>query len=428
FSTKLGEALDAHVGDDLVGLMLIDIDGFKVLNDTHGHEAGDRFLQAVAVGVSEAVGERGLVGRLGGDEFVVLVPSAHDTRDLEQLAGEVDMAVRRCGESAGTSGRLRASIGVTAAPLWAEDRFTLMRQADLAMYRAKQRGGGVAMHDDADNDEIDDPSLVAWLREAIGTPSLELFYQPKVRFDGGGLAGVEALLRWTHPLQGPIAPDRFIPVAEHSGLIRPLTAWVLGEAVRQASEWRAAGRAIDVAVNISPTQMSDPAIVSRVRSLLTEYGVPAHALTLEITESANAGGAVVSDPSVLGLLSCLGVRLSIDDFGVGTSSLARVRSLPVSELKIDRSFVAGATTSGDDAAIVASTIELAHQLGLEVVAEGVEDSASYRLLDELGCDVAQGYLIEEPVPADELIAWLDRPTNGPGETPPALRVLHSTPS
>jgi EAL domain-containing protein (putative c-di-GMP-specific phosphodiesterase class I) len=203
---------------------------------------------------------------------------------------------------------------------------------------------------------------------------------------------------------------------------------VLGEAVHQAAEWRAAGRPIDIAVNISPTQMSDPAIVDRVRSLLTEHDVPARALTLEITESANAGGAVVSDPSVLGLLSCLGVRLSIDDFGVGTSSLARVRSLPVSELKIDRTFVAGATTSGDDAAIVASTIELAHQLGLEVVAEGVEDSASYRLLDELGCDVAQGYLIGGPVPADELVAWLDRPAIGAPTTPPALRVLHSTPS
>lgn len=426
FATELARALDTRLDGALVGLMLIDIDGFKLLNDTHGHEAGDVFLQAVAGAVSAAIGNNGVVGRLGGDEFVVVVPSMVSVDELEQVANDVDLAVRRCGESAGTSGRLRASIGVTAAPVWSEDRFTLMRQADLAMYRAKQRGGGVAMHDDADNGEIDDPSLVAWLREAIGTPSLELFYQPKVRLDGGHLAGVEALLRWTHPLQGPIPPDRFIPVAEHSGLIRPLTSWVLGEAVRQMAAWRAAGRAIDVAVNISPTQMSDPAIVSRVRSLLTEYDVPAHALTLEITESANAGGAVVSDPSVLGLLSCLGVRLSIDDFGVGTSSLARVRSLPVSELKIDRSFVASATTHGEDAAIVASTIELAHQLGLDVVAEGVEDGASYRLLDELGCDIAQGYLIGEPVPGEELIVWLDRPAIGPSEAVPALRVLHGT--
>jgi diguanylate cyclase (GGDEF)-like protein len=428
FSTVLGRALESRKENELVGVMLIDIDGFKVLNDTCGHEAGDRFLQAVAGAVSEVIGEHGVVGRLGGDEFVILVPSASDIDELERLAEQVDAAVRRCGDTIETSGRLRASVGVTAAPLWGEDHFMLMRQADRAMYRAKQRGGGVAMHDDADNDEIDDPSLVAWLREAIGTPSLELFYQPKVRFDGGGLAGVEALVRWVHPLQGPIAPDRFIPAAERSGLIRPLTAWVLGEAIRQAAEWRANGHPIDVAVNISPTQMSDPAIVTRVQALLDTYNVPAHALTLEITESISSRGAVVSDPSVLGLLSCLGVRLSIDDFGVGTSSLARVRSLPVSELKIDRTFVAGATTSGDDAAIVASTIELAHQLGLEVVAEGVEDSASYRLLDELGCDVAQGYLIGEPVPVDELVAWLDRPTIAATATPPALRVLHNTPS
>lgn len=425
FSDKLEEALAARVGGTFVGVMLIDIDGFKVLNDTHGHEAGDRFLQAVAAAVSDELGVAGLVGRLGGDEFVVLVPSARSTDELEQLACDIDIAVRRAGGAVGTPDRLRASIGVTAGPVFAEDRFTLMRQADLAMYRAKQHGGGVAMHDDADDDDLDDPSLVTWLREAIGTPSLELFYQPKVRFDGGGLAGVEALLRWTHPLKGPIAPDRFIPVAEHSGLIRPLTAWVLGEAVRQASAWHAAGHAIEVAVNISPTQMSDPAIVSRVRELLAEHGMPAYALTLEITESANARGAVVSDPSVLGLLSCLGVRLSIDDFGVGTSSLARVRSLPVSELKIDRSFVANATVSGDDAAIVVSTIELAHHLGLEVVAEGVEDAASYRLLEELGCDVAQGYFIGEPMPGDEFVAWLDRPAIGSGETSPALRVVHS---
>ncbi len=258
YSSEVDRALRERKPDSLVGLMLIDLDGFKSLNDTLGHGAGDVFLQALATVLADVVGERGTVGRLGGDEFAVVMPGVPSLEELMATASDVNRSVRAPVEVAGTTVDLRASIGVSVAPLHGEDRFTLLRQADLAMYRAKQQGGGVALHDDRYSGSIDRPSLIAALREAIATSSLSLNYQPKVDLATGEVVGVEALVRWTHPRYGTISPEVFIPVAETSGLIRPLTRWLLTATTGQYREWREIGLDVNVAINISPVQLDDP--------------------------------------------------------------------------------------------------------------------------------------------------------------------------
>ncbi len=404
FTAEVDRALEGRAEGSLVGLMIIDLDGFKSLNDSLGHEAGDIFLQHLGQGLKSVVEGRGIVGRLGGDEFAAVVTKAEDPAELVSIANNLSLAAQTPVEISDTSVSLGASIGVSVAPLHSDDRFTLMRQADLAMYRAKQQGGGVAVHDDATSGHIDRPSLVAAIREAIRATSLDLHYQPKIRFDTGEVAGVEALLRWTHPRYGAIDPEQFIPVAESSGLIRPLTRWVLDAVMSQCAEWRREGLELNVAVNLSPVQLDDPTIVTDVRQLLDAHELPPSMLTLEITESRALTGPF-DDRHVLEPLADLGVRLSIDDFGVGTSSLARVKHLPVREVKIDKSFIVGLTADATDDAIVGSVIALVHRLDLEVVAEGVESEATYRRLSALGCDIAQGFLISAPLHPAELALW-----------------------
>jgi len=408
YSAEVDRALLERRPGSLVGLMLIDLDGFKSLNDTLGHGAGDVFLQALATVLADVVGERGTVGRLGGDEFAVVMPDVRDLDDVGAVAAEINRSVRAPVEIAGTTVDLRASIGVSVAPMHGEDRFTLLREADLAMYRAKQEGGGVAVHDDRYSGQIDRPSLIAALREAINTSSLVLNYQPKVDLVTGELAGVEALVRWTHPRYGAISPETFIPVAESSGLIRPLTRWILATALDQYRAWREVGLDVNVAINISPVQLNDPEIARHVGELIARYEMRPGALTLEITESSAL--SVVADDAdhVLEPLARTGVRLSIDDFGVGTSSLARLKRLPVSEVKVDKLFITSLVTDPTNDAIVESTIKLAHHLGLVVVAEGVENHTTYRRLRVLGCDVAQGYLFSAPLAPDELARWARR--------------------
>jgi len=407
YSAELDRALAQRRAGMLVGIMLIDLDGFKSLNDTLGHGAGDIFLQALATVLADVIGEHGTVGRLGGDEFAVVMPDVLDVREVSEVADEVNRSVRAPVEIAGTTVDLRASIGVSVAPMHGEDRFTLLREADLAMYRAKQQGGGVAIHDDRYNGQIDRPSLVAALRDAIKSSSLALHYQPKVDLATGALAGVEALVRWTHPRYGVISPEVFIPVAESSGLIRPLTRWILATALEQHRAWREFGLVVNVAINISPVQLNDPEVAAQIGELLGRNAMDPHSLTLEITESSALGDAADGE-HVLEPLARLGVRLSIDDFGVGTSSLARVTRLPVSEVKVDKLFITDLSSDPTNDAIVESTINLAHQLGLVVVAEGVEDRSTYRRLRVLGCDVAQGYLFSAPLAPDDLARWVRR--------------------
>lgn len=406
FSSEMDRALVERVANSVVGVLIIDLDGFKRINDRLGHEAGDGALEILAKRLVEVVGSAGTAGRLGGDEFAVVLPHLSSPEEIIELARRIDTDTRAPAMVAGAAIQLRASIGVAIAPFHGEDRFSLLRQADMAMYQAKQGGGGVCVQSDRRTDRIDRPSLITALREAITTRGLRLHYQPTVSFATGEVNGVEALSRWTHPLYGVIAPDEFIPVAEASGLIEPLTRWMLDTALGQLAKWRAAGFNLDLAVNVSPEQVTYLDLIRQIEELLRQHELPPELLTLEITESGAAGKYRVESTELLSPLSTLGVSVALDDFGVGTSSLARLKNLPVDELKIDRSFTERLTTDPTDYAIVASTINMAHDLGLRVTAEGVETADAYRLLRDLGCDTAQGYLISRPLDATDLSRWL----------------------
>lgn len=406
FSASVDWALELRPPHAFVGVMIIDLDGFKSLNDSFGHEAGDAMLQHVASCVSALVDNAGTVGRLGGDEFAVVVSNELGTDEIVSLARSIYSAIKVPVTIAGSSVHVRASIGVAVAPEHGEDRTTLLRQADFAMYRAKQRGGGVAHHNDYQDGKLDRPSMILALREAIDTSSLTLNYQPKLRLSDSRVVGVEALLRWTHPIYGVITPDEFIPVAEGAGMIAPLTRWVLDHAMTQCYEWHRDGLDLNVAVNLSPSQINDEEIIEQVIQLLHYYDLPPHALSLEITESSDILDKASDDIEMLETLSNLGVRISIDDFGVGTSSLTRIRNFPVQELKIDKSFILNLDSDPRDYAVVASTVELAHDLGLEVVAEGVESPLVAEKLRSLNCDIVQGYLYSMPMPAQDLAVWV----------------------
>jgi diguanylate cyclase (GGDEF)-like protein len=406
FSSEVDRILAVRPADGIVGMMLIDLDGFKKLNDTLGHEAGDGFLEVFARRLTAAVGPGGVVGRLGGDEFGVALPDLPSDVRIAELAEDIDRAVRAPAAVAGTTVQMRASIGVAVAPFHGEKRSVLLRQADLAMYRAKNSGGGVSVQNDCDDDLIDRFSLITALRQAVTTSAFHLHYQPKVAFATGRVTGVEALLRWTHPFYGPISPEQFVPAAEASGLIRPITQWVLETALAQLAAWDAAGLPLAMAVNLSPDQAGDSDVVTQIRTLLERHDVAPEALTLEITESGVVRDWGGDARHVLGELGALGVRLAIDDYGVGTSSLIRLKNLRVDELKVDKSFITHITTDPTDVAIVSSTINLAHQLGLTVTAEGIETQAGFDCLRDLGCDTAQGYLLSVPLPESEMTPWL----------------------
>ncbi len=406
FATAVDDALAKRAVSTVVGVLIIDLDGFKRLNDSLGHESGDLALQAFSERLLNAIGDAGTAGRLGGDEFAVVLPHAGSPQAVTAIAQKIDRDVRVPARVGGAMVQLRASIGVAIAPFHGEDRFTLLRQADLAMYQAKQAGGGVQVQSDRHSERIDRPSLITALREAVTTSELRLAYQPTVDFATGNVEGVEALTRWTHPLYGVIGPDQFIPVAEASGLIGPLTRWLIDSALSQAATWRQSGFDLNMSVNLSPEQVDDLDLLTHIGQLLERHGLPPSSLTLEITETAALGKRRPETSHLLGPLANLGVGVSLDDFGVGTSSLVRLKSLPIDQLKIDKSFTARLSVDPTDHAIVASTIDLGHNLGLQVTAEGIETADTYHLLRALGCDIAQGYLISAPLEAADLTRWL----------------------
>jgi EAL domain-containing protein (putative c-di-GMP-specific phosphodiesterase class I) len=324
---------------------------------------------------------------------------------VRDLATRLCLAVKEPVQVADTQLAMRASVGLSIAPDHGEDRSTLLRRADMAMYQAKRRGDGVAVYDDLwSGAPVGKPTLVSALRTAIDTSTLSMHYQPKADMRTGRVIGVEALLRWKHATYGMIGPDQTIPVAERSGLIRPLTLWVLDQSLGQLAEWRRGGVDVDLAVNLSPHLLDDPAIADDVNRLLAVHGVAPGDLTLELTESL-LDGRHAEDGGVTERLAYSGVRLSMDDYGMGSSSLARLKDLPVDELKIDKSFVSELVHSERTAMIVASTIGLAHELGVTVVAEGIETPETWRHLRHLRCDVAQGYLLSRPMPGDEFVNW-----------------------
>ncbi|MFZ5876467.1 MAG: putative bifunctional diguanylate cyclase/phosphodiesterase [Nitrospirota bacterium] len=384
-------------------LAVMNIDQFKDINNTLGHDHGDLVLQQLAARVIGLLRDSDLVARLGDDQFAVLLA---DT-DLEGAlrVGEKIQASLATPFAVGTlSLTVEVSVGLALFPEHATTADALVQRAHVAMYTAKRSRSGRAVYSsDRDHFRPRRLALMSELRYAIEHDELSLFFQPRVTIRTGRVTGVEALVRWRHPQRGIIAPDEFIPLAEHSGLIKPLTQWVLAAARDQALRWRDEGYRLTVAVNLSARTLHDPALPLFIQMLLTDD--PRPWLELEITEST-----IMADPAgaldVLTQLHDLRIPIAIDDFGTGYSSLAYLQKLPVTTIKIDKSFVKDMATNDGDVVIVRSTIDLAHNLGLVVVAEGVETADTWMRLGELGCDLAQGYHLCRPLPALELTAWL----------------------
>jgi diguanylate cyclase (GGDEF)-like protein len=387
--------------------MLLDLDRFKEVNDTLGHQYGDELLRQFGIRVRDVLRVSDTVARLSGDEFAVLLPDA-DEAEAAALAERIIAGVHRSFVLDDVTVDVEVSVGVAVAPAHADNVDTLLRFADVAMYAAKDTKTGVVVYR-AEMHIQDSTRLVLLgdLRRALDADDqLFLQYQPKVSLRFGELRGVEALVRWNHPTRGLVSPVDFIPIAETTGLINRLTAYVLRLAVRQARDWLQQGISVPVAVNLSPRCLHDPGLVSYVTQLLGQYQLPATLLRLEVTETA-----VMANPAVamttLTELRNLGIRLSIDDFGTGYSSMAYLKRLPVDELKVDRSFVLNMTGDDNDAVLVRSAIDLGHNLGLTVVAEGVEGAGHVTALQDLGCDIAQGFHYARPMSPDDLIQWVD---------------------
>ena len=408
--TRLEEATRlAQRSGTSVALVLMDLDRFKEVNDTLGHHAGDELLRRVATRLQGTLRTSDTVARLGGDEFAILLPGA-DEENAVTIMRKVLRALEEPCSIDGYTVDLEASAGIAVAPAHGYEARSMLRRADVAMYVAKGNHSGYAVYSpEQDQHKADRLGLVAELRNAIDADQLTLYYQPKLDCQTGELAGVEALVRWQHPDRGLIPPAEFVPLAEQTGLIDPLTHWVLDNALRQCSVWRARGLHVPMAINLSAHNLQDLRLCESVAEALSRSGVPARWLTLEITESA-----VMADPqralTVLDNLRAAGVRVAIDDFGTGYSSLAYLKEIPADDLKIDRSFTQSMVADPTGLAIVRTTIELGHRLGLRVVAEGIEDEATARVLARLSCDEGQGYHIARPLPPDQLVAWLrERP-------------------
>ena len=388
-------------------VLLMDLDKFKEVNDTLGHHNGDRVLITAAARLQASSRPTDLVARLGGDEFGILLDGVPSAEDAMALARRLVDAMGAPFSVEDLTLEVGASIGIALYPLHGADVDTLVQRADVAMYEAKRGYRGCAVYSpDQDSYSPARLALVTDLRRAIDAGELGVVYQPKVDLRNGLVIGAEALVRWHHPQRGDVPADEFVPVAEHTGLLRPLTLLVLDRALAACAGWRAEGYPLVVAVNLSVRNLLDPELPSDVERLLARHDVPADALELEITESA-----LIADParseSGLHRLRELGVGIAIDDYGTGYSSLAYIRRMPVTALKIDKSFVMGMATDENDGVIVRSTIDLGRNLGLAVVAEGVEDPETWATLLEYGCEVAQGYYFGRPM-SDEAFRSLIR--------------------
>ena len=389
-----------------VAVMLLDLDRFKEINDTLGHQSGDALLQSIARRIRKQLRESDTIARLGGDEFGILAPGA-DAAGALSLAETLRSAIGEPVFVADVELQVDASIGIAVFPDQGQDCETLVRYADMAMYLSKKTHQPALYSPEHDHYSPRRLALMGELRRALLNRELVVYYQPQANLQTGEIRSVEALVRWIHPEHGLLPPDEFIPLAEHSGLIRPLTRYVLDSALGQCRAWQDAGLEIGIAVNISGRDLLDLNLPDEVAELLERWSVDPSRLELEITENT-----ILTDPvrarAVLTRLSALGVSLAIDDFGAGHSSLGYLKRLPVDVLKIDKSFVMGMSRDENDEVIVRSTIDLGHNLGLHVVAEGVEDSASWRRLGELRCDTAQGYHLGKPAPAEQLAEQLSR--------------------
>jgi len=406
FAQWVSHALERRADQEMSAVMLMDLDGFKDINDTLGHHTGDVILAEVASRIQQVAGSGGQAARLGGDEFGLVLPHAMGIEEILQMANDILAAVSKPINVEALVLEPRASLGVAIAPQHGLDPTTLLQRADVAMYSAKSAKRGVVAY----NKEIDQNTrrrltLATDLRHALDSNDLEVWYQPVASIGNGRIVGFEALTRWRHSQYGSVSPGEFIPVAEQTGLIEPLTWWVLATALKELQQWGADGYEMTMAVNISARNLMAPDVVERLGYLLAQIGVPPSELTLEITESL-----MMVDPDaaekILNQLAELGVCIAIDDFGTGYSSLSRLKRLPVTTVKIDRSFVFAMHRDEGDDAIVRTTIDLAHNMGLSVIAEGVEFQETWDRLAHLGCEMAQGYLMAPAMPSEECHNWV----------------------
>ena len=407
----LGHAVSkARRLDEKLAIYFIDLDGFKSVNDTLGHAAGDELLREISLRLRTRVRQSDLVARLGGDEFVVMVESVSDRLTLPLLASKLLAAIAEPMPLYGHEVSVTASIGIAVFPDDGDDVSTLLANGDIAMYRAKALGHNRATEYSADLGEsiVERFQIEKGLREGLRNNEFRLYYQPKIEFSTGKLLGVEALIRWHHPTLGILGPDRFIPVAESSNFIILLGKWIIDEACRQAQAWQRAGLPhFSIAVNLSANQLIDPALADHVASALRTSGIDPAMIEFEITETAvmkNMAEAI----ELLESLRNLGVRLAIDDFGTGYSSLAYLKQLPVDVLKVDRAFVRHLPHSRDDLAITRAVIAMAHGLSMKVVAEGVEAQCQFDSLRDEGCDVFQGFYCRPAMENHDLEALLNR--------------------
>ncbi|HEY8681536.1 MAG TPA: sensor domain-containing phosphodiesterase, partial [Rhodanobacter sp.] len=405
---QLDRAIEtARAQGQTLAVLMLDIDRFKEINDTMGHAIGDRVLVEMGRRLRAGLDDRHMLARFGGDEFVVLM-EGHDVEQLAQAADALCQIATLPMRIDAMELFLDASMGMAVYPEHGATAEELLRRADIAMYDAKQAHIRVQVYQPGrDAMHLYRLSLVNDLRRAIPNGELEMYYQPKLNLDNRQVGHVEALIRWNHPQHGLISPDEFIPLAEHSGIIRMLTNWVMHEVIQQCAAWSEQQLDIGVALNLSAMDLGCGELPELLSAHLAKYRVDPARIILEVTETAVMRDAVYA-LEVLNRLRACGVQLAIDDFGTGYSSLSHLKRLPVTELKIDKSFVLSMAEDNDDAVIVRSTIELAHNMGLKVVAEGVENLRTLEMLRGYRCDVAQGYLISRPLPVQQMTAWLRR--------------------
>ncbi len=414
---SLSEALNTHKNNasehsGATAILFIDLDRFKVINDSLGHDVGDLMLKAVALRLQRVIGRQEIVGRLGGDEFLIIIPDLKETQDAVILSQAVLDALAPAFDIKGRVLFVTPSIGIALYPSDGEDFPALMRNADTAMYSAKSSGGGTYHFFTKTMNESAMARLVIEndLREALVKDEFELHYQPKVDLRTNQVCGLEALIRWKQPGRGYISPMQFIPVAEETGLISRIGEWVFREVCRQISEWEAQSLPpMPIAVNLSPRQLIEGHITETISRILAETATPAARIVLEVTETAMMQ-EIKKAATILDELRHLGLKIAVDDFGTGYSSLAYLKRLPINSIKIDRSFVRDVTIDTDDAAITRTIIAMGHNLGLKVVAEGVETQEQMNFLRECNCDEVQGFLIATPLPPEEIVQYIRRPS------------------
>ncbi|MFB9247376.1 putative bifunctional diguanylate cyclase/phosphodiesterase [Sphaerisporangium melleum] len=414
------EAMAEARDDARVGLLLLDLDRFKEVNDTLGHPVGDRLLQIVAHRLTHSVRPGDVVARLGGDEFAVLLPTVRDSTAAREVAARLRAALTEPVRLEGMTFDLDASVGIALYPDHAPDFELLLQRSDVAMYFAKEGRSGVEVYlAEKDRNSPERLNLLGDLRRAVGDGELQLHYQPKVNLSSGRVEGVEALLRWWHRERGPVPPDDFIPLAEQSYLMRQITQYVIDAALEQVAAWWHSGLRVPVAVNVSARDLLDPTLPELLEAGLARLDLPPVAIRLEVTERILMTDQAYTADSVHALVE-LGVPLALDDFGTGYSSLVRLQRLPVCEVKIDGSFVQRLGKTADDERIVRSIVDLVRSLGLRSVAEGVESDEVAGYLREMGCDAGQGWWFAEPMPAGEMTTWLRARVDGHETTAPCL--------